>query len=111
MARTGGDMLNRKFLNYEDCEIELYLRETVRGSALTDEENVVTALVQALASNRTVEVMLIDMKVCPGRVWSELVRSMKCTSHLRHLLISVDAEIPMFWSADFQKWKNLEKNL
>ena len=93
--------MTAKLLDHEDCEINLLLRENDRDSpGLWSDwrvEPVVTALVQALASNRTVELLHINMPFGPDSVWSELVRSLKSNTHLRHLFISVADKIPLYW--------------
>ena len=76
---------NRKLKDYEDCKVRLVLHEEVEP----DGETVVTKLVRALASNRTVESLYIGTQTCSSRVLLELARSMSTNSTLRSLKLEV----------------------
>ena len=79
---------NRKLKDYEDCKVKLVLHEEVEP----DGETVVTKLVRALASNRTVESLYIGTQTCRHLTQAS---SPSCSGHM--LTCSTQWERPWTW--------------
>ena len=68
-------------------------------------------LMQALASNRTVEVLRLQAPKCTNRLWSELIRSLKTNTSLRHLTLTFASRIPLFWPRLTTRWRRVNKKM
>eukprot|EP00929_Paragymnodinium_shiwhaense_P121217 TRINITY_DN93382_c0_g1_i1.p1 TRINITY_DN93382_c0_g1~~TRINITY_DN93382_c0_g1_i1.p1 ORF type:complete len:293 (+),score=22.77 TRINITY_DN93382_c0_g1_i1:52-930(+) len=79
---------NRKLEDYEDCEVQLVLCDDIATLPM-EAGIVVTELVRALASNRTIESLFVQMGSCSRALLSELTTSLKSNSNLRSLEMEV----------------------
>ena len=68
-------------------------------------------LMQALASNRTVEVLHLEAPKCPNRLWPELIRSLKTNTSLRHLTLTFASRIHLFWPHLTTRWRRINKKM
>lgn len=75
--------VNRQLQDYEDCSVELTVREDPVGEA------VLTELVRALASNCTVEGLFVYTDTCSSHMIAEFAHSLTRNSTLRRLELEV----------------------
>ena len=91
---------NRNSHGYVDWEIDVFFREGTE---------VLITLMQALASNRTVEVLRLQAPKCTNRLWSELIRSLKTNTSLRHLTLTFASPMPLSWPRLTSRWQMVNK--
>ena len=100
---------NQNIPGCDDWEIDVVFREKTENFQKTTK--VLITLMQALASNRTVEVLRLQAPQCPNCLWKELIRSLKTNTSLRHLTLTFASRIHLFWPHLTTRWRRVNKKM
>ena len=93
---------NRNTPRYVDWEIDVFFQQG---------PGVLITLMEALASNRTVEVLRLQAPKCTNSIWSELIRSLKTNTSLRHLTLTFASALPLRWTRTIRRWRQVQETM
>ena len=93
---------NRNTPRYVDWEIDVFFQQG---------PGVLITLMEALASNRTVEVLRLQAPKCTNSLLSELIRSLKTNNSLRHLTLTFASPMPLLWPRPTRRWREVKEEM
>ena len=93
---------NRNTPRYVDWEIDVFFQQG---------PGVLITLMEALASNRTVEVLRLQAPKCTNSLLSELIHSLRTNNSLRHLTLTFASPMPLLWPRPTRRWREVKEEM
>ena len=93
---------NRNTPRYVDWEIDVFFQQG---------PGVLITLMEALASNRTVEVLRLQAPKCTNSLLSELIHSLRTNNSLRHLTLTFASPMPLLWPRPTRRWRRVQEKM
>ena len=93
---------NRNTPRYVDWQIDVFFQQG---------PGVLITLMEALASNCTVEVLRLQAPKCTNSLLSGLIHSLTTNNSLRHLTLTFASALPFWWTRTARRWTEVKEKM